>query len=235
MENFRKTLDHCHLSAIPCKGDVYTWTNKNHHGNIVRERLDRGFINHKWSEFFIEDPISHLDFYHSDHRALAYIVSQSVSTAQSHQRHTRFRFEQFWLKDVDCRNIIQESWHHMASDNPTSSLLHNIAASSAALQDWNLRKYGQMGRDISAAHKISAHLHNSHNNSAAHLQQVENADKILDELLEKEELYWQQRARVDWLQSGDSNTKFFHSRAKTRNKNNKIKKLQAENGGVVHT
>uniref|UniRef100_A0A803QFW1 Reverse transcriptase zinc-binding domain-containing protein n=1 Tax=Cannabis sativa TaxID=3483 RepID=A0A803QFW1_CANSA len=62
-----------------------------------------------------------------------------------------------------------------------------------------------------------------------------NADKILDELLEKEELYWHQRARVDWLQSGDSNTKIFHSIAKSINASNKIKKLHTIGGGVVHT
>uniref|UniRef100_A0A803Q6Y9 CCHC-type domain-containing protein n=1 Tax=Cannabis sativa TaxID=3483 RepID=A0A803Q6Y9_CANSA len=228
MDNFRKTIDYCNLSAIPCKGDIFTWTNKNHHENVVRERLDKGF------DFFIEDTQSHLDFYHLDHRAIAYVVSHWILPATSHKRHSRFHFEQFSLKDIDCRNIIQDSWHYAASGNPTNLLLQNIAASSDALQAWHFKKYGQMGRDIAEAHKTSTQLHNSRATSTDHIHRVENADKILDELLEKE-VYWHQHARVDWLQSGDSNTKFFHSHAKTKNTTNKIKKLQAGNGGIVHT
>ncbi|XP_060968815.1 uncharacterized protein LOC133036286 [Cannabis sativa] len=209
MDNFRGAINRCHLRVVYFNGDPFTWTNKNHHGNVVRERLDRGFIYNNWSDFFNKATLSHLDFYHSDHRAIEYIVSQPNLPVLSSQRRIRFRFEQMWLKDTDCRDIVQAFWCTNSSRQPTASVLQNIAACTAALQDWHGKKYGQMGKDIAAAHKTSSHLNNINDNSTAHLKWVEDADKVLDELLEKEELYWHQRARVDWLQSGDSNTKFF--------------------------
>ena len=46
----------------------------------------------------------------------------------------------------------------------------------------------------------------------------------------KEETMWKQRSRNNWLKDGDSNTKFFHSRATQQNKQNYIMGLEGKNG-----
>ncbi|KAL9666219.1 hypothetical protein QQ045_000543 [Rhodiola kirilowii] len=51
----------------------------------------------------------------------------------------------------------------------------------------------------------------------------------LDEWLAREELLWRQRSRVDWLREGDSNTKYFHSRASQRRKKNTVGKIKGCN------
>lgn len=43
---------------------------------------------------------------------------------------------------------------------------------------------------------------------------------------EKEESYWEQRARVNWLKSGDKNTSFFHKFTSQRHRFNKIRGLR---------
>jgi hypothetical protein len=52
----------------------------------------------------------------------------------------------------------------------------------------------------------------------------------LDELLEKENIRWRQRSRVDWLKSGDINTLYFHRKATWRAKKNRIEKLSVADG-----
>ena len=47
------------------------------------------------------------------------------------------------------------------------------------------------------------------------------------------DMYWRQRAHVNWLEKGDKNTKYFHSFASERRKNNRIKKLKKDNGEVA--
>jgi hypothetical protein len=53
---------------------------------------------------------------------------------------------------------------------------------------------------------------------------------LIELLLEKDEVHWMQRSRVNWLQNGDRNTTFFHQFASARRQKNQIKKLK--NGGV---
>lgn len=49
-------------------------------------------------------------------------------------------------------------------------------------------------------------------------------------LLEKQEIFWKQRAKQYWLKVGDNNTRFFHKFASVRKEHNRIKKLKDENG-----
>lgn len=56
----------------------------------------------------------------------------------------------------------------------------------------------------------------------------ENADEIMslsrtvDYIWRQEECYWQQRSRVQWLNEGDANTKFFHQSTLQRRRRNKV-------------
>ncbi|KAA3472560.1 reverse transcriptase [Gossypium australe] len=49
--------------------------------------------------------------------------------------------------------------------------------------------------------------------------------------IDKDESYWEQRARVNWLKLGDRNTAFFHSMATQRRRKNIIQKLQNNDVG----
>jgi len=52
-------------------------------------------------------------------------------------------------------------------------------------------------------------------------------------IMVKEECFWHQRSRVDWLKNGDMNTSYFHSQATQRNKRNFISRLNLNDGSVV--
>ncbi|KAA3483062.1 reverse transcriptase [Gossypium australe] len=51
--------------------------------------------------------------------------------------------------------------------------------------------------------------------------------------IDKEERYWEQRVRVNWLQMGDKNTLFFHKNASQRRLFNRIRGLQRIDGSVT--
>ena len=62
------------------------------------------------------------------------------------------------------------------------------------------------------------------------VKEVNRLKMELSKLCEQEEKMWQLRSRVQWLQSGDKNTKFFHGVSTQRKRRNFIKGLKDENG-----
>jgi len=57
--------------------------------------------------------------------------------------------------------------------------------------------------------------------------------KKMDELLQKQGIYWAQRFRVSWLKLGDKNTKIFHSKATQRRRKNHIRGIKNAQGQWV--
>uniref|UniRef100_A0A803QCG6 Reverse transcriptase domain-containing protein n=1 Tax=Cannabis sativa TaxID=3483 RepID=A0A803QCG6_CANSA len=191
MDEFRSVLDSCQLNEQQFNGDPFTWIKGRHNVDTIKERLDWCFTNNSWTSHFQPIVTSHLDYYSSDHRAIAVnvIVIGSIS-----------------------------------------GFMQNLSTCTEALQQWHYQKFGQMKRDISHMQKSVAALNNAAVRSQSHVSQLKNSEAILDELLANEEEYWHQRSRVDWLQCGDQNTKFFHAHASSRRAKNSIKTLTNDHG-----
>ena len=57
--------------------------------------------------------------------------------------------------------------------------------------------------------------------------------KKMDDLLQKQEIFWAQRSRINWLKHRDRNTKFFHAKATQRRRRNYIKGIRNSHGQWV--
>lgn len=62
------------------------------------------------------------------------------------------------------------------------------------------------------------------------LAKILNAKLALTLKVDKEEVYWEQRARTNWIRMRDHNTSFFHKATTQRKKRNMVKGLRDENG-----
>jgi len=51
--------------------------------------------------------------------------------------------------------------------------------------------------------------------------------------MSREEVFWKQKSRVQWIKEGDRNTSFFHLSAMKHRKANSISKLCLENGNII--
>uniref|UniRef100_A0A803P614 Reverse transcriptase domain-containing protein n=1 Tax=Cannabis sativa TaxID=3483 RepID=A0A803P614_CANSA len=235
MQDFRACLDHCHLNDTPYEGDSFTWIKNRTAATTLKERLDWCFINHLWNNVFEVPKVVHLDYYHSDHRAISAVITTPGETVQQPKRRSRFRFEKLWLADPESRDIITSCWTDQFSHSPIDNVLNNIDVCATTLQKWHIGKYGHMKKRVADAQTRVNNLNNTLNRSNTIMEELRTSESILDDLLEQEEIYWQQRSRVEWMSSGDRNTKFFHAKASARQSNNRIKFLINDAGLKVHS
>lgn len=63
--------------------------------------------------------------------------------------------------------------------------------------------------------------------------QFSQAQRLFINLLNKQNQFWKQRAKMFWYKGGDNNTKFFHNAVKQRKRNNTIQRLKDDAGNWI--
>ena len=80
--------------------------------------------------------------------------------------------------------------------------------------------------------KLTARLKELRYNGAQYSdgEEIKWVKSQIHNILLDEEIYWKQRSRVDWLKEGDKNTKYFHAKASSRRRKNKIWDIEDSQG-----
>ncbi|XVF69935.1 hypothetical protein PTKIN_Ptkin11bG0120800 [Pterospermum kingtungense] len=130
-----------------------------------------------------------------------------------------------WVKDPEADEIVKTTW----AESEEVTLEGKLKSTGTRLRQWHRAKYERNKELIRELENELEFLQNQ-NVSNEVLARSEMARKELESLLEKEELYWLQRSRIDWLNYGNQNTTFFHRQASYRKRKNAVKGLEDSNG-----
>ncbi|KAL5762889.1 hypothetical protein ACOSP7_019153 [Xanthoceras sorbifolium] len=123
-----------------------------------------------------------------------------------------------------CYSVICTAWGGFASDISGRDLRDKLVSCADRLENWSKVKFGSMKKAIDRK-RCEINLLYDWQQTNQVLNDIKTRERELESLLSKEELYWKQRSRVDWLLAGDKNSKFFHRRASARKKKNLISSL----------
>ncbi|VFQ99103.1 unnamed protein product [Cuscuta campestris] len=202
------------------KGYPFTWERGRGSDSWIEERLDRMVATSAWRQLFGQAIVFNILLRQSDHSAIFLSIHKPHKVARSY----RFRFENAWLRDAGCKEVISAAWREtMGMDLP-----QKLERCGSKLMTWGGEHFHRFGKKIKSL-KAEVNKFRDKRDTEG-LRKFREADAKLHLLLEQEDVYWRQRAKQHWLRSADANTRFFHQYASHRRKKNLVEKLKGMDG-----
>ena len=133
------------------------------------------------------------------------------------------------MRRADCKDVIEEAWKDGLNRGTPNGLCEGLKQCALALTSWSKSTFGRIPKRIKEKKKALGRLI-EHDDDGQNGVEINRQRKEVNELLDEEEVWLQQRSRVQWLGEGDRNTKYFHHRAFEKRKKNIINGLWNEEG-----
>lgn len=111
LEAFNRTIVDCDLMDLDLIGHQFTWEKGRGSVNWIEVRLDRAMVNTSWWSAFQLAQLFNLEITLSDHCPI--LLQPKNFQLSSAQR--RFRFENAWLTDPKCLELVKSNWSSNAS------------------------------------------------------------------------------------------------------------------------
>ncbi|XP_050280230.1 uncharacterized protein LOC126721222 [Quercus robur] len=222
----QRNIDFDHQWVVPRKGrgggyvgPKFTWCRNFKNGTSIWERFDRGLATNDWFLKFPGSKVHHLQCDSSDHCPLLVVLAPLDISS----RKKPFWFEEMWLSNPRCGEIVQAAWNQGFGVEMDREIL--VEKCGKDLIWWNKNVFGSVKKDLVWKKQLlirveSEALLNGNNSRVRQLKSE------INELLDREARVWAQRSRLLWANQGDKNTKYFHNCATKRFRKNQIVKIR---------
>ncbi|KAH7833675.1 hypothetical protein Vadar_008660 [Vaccinium darrowii] len=226
LKGFQNFINQCNLIDLGYTGFPFTWCNNRAGSECIQERLDRALATPSWVLRFSQACVEHVNSVGSDHSALLLHLYPNV-----HQNRAPFRFDARWVQDEEVLPMIEHAWQAPIQGSKCFGVQQHIKGCRDSIQVWKRHKRLNSRQKIE---EIQKEIHQIQNGPL-----MQNRDRLqylkgqLHHEWVKEELFWKQKARINWLQHGDNNTKFFHASVMQRRARNRISGVENLSGEWV--
>lgn len=161
LTGFVETLSECNLMDLGFTGDKYTWEKFRGTNNWIQERLDRGVATQAWCALFPDADVKVLEVAPSDHLPLSLQLNMRVYVPKAKQ----FRFENFWIKEKDCLNVVKNRWESTVGDD----IMSRIQFCCIKLEEWGGGMKQEFKIKLDDCRKRLKHLRSKRDGQGVHV------------------------------------------------------------------
>ena len=171
--------------------------------------------------------VTYLQSTYSDH--IPILINLSRLNQMCRKRKIPRRFEEKWVRQPGCEEVICASWEsEIGGGSPMYCLFEKIKKCRQALVTWSSTTFGNFKTKIQEKQEALEEL--SLKNDPDNQPLIKTLKNDVNTLLHQDEICWCQRSRSIWLPAGDKNAKFFHQRASQRSRKNHISGITSHSG-----
>lgn len=220
-------MEDCDLQDAGYLGSKFTWSDNRDPPNTIWKRLDRFAYNNHWFDVFNGTTVTHLSRTCSDHAPLLINCSPVDVNFIKY-----FRFLNFWTENDVFLGVVQEAWSQDQEGNALQVLHKILKATIKALSAWSRIAYGDFHEEPKKLENIIKDLEDNsiNNNTPENRINLSKAKAEFTRFLKIQEKVLSQKARIKWLEDGDTNSAFFHRVIKDKRKKLSIHKIKDQEG-----
>lgn len=223
--DFVQCVSQLELMDLHSVGCYYTWYN-----GTVRSKLDRVLVNGSW---LLSDIAAFTEFLApgcvSDHSC--YMVS--INSAQN-SFTKRFKFLNTWVLHSNFLSLVRQNWSTYIDGHKQFVLKQKITRLKKPLTRLNDKHFSHISVRTKRANdelEMEQNILLTGGNSTKDIKSIRSRAAFL---MEAEKLFFEQKARCDFVKFGDRCSKFFYSLMKRNNKQNCIVALTKSDGRVTN-
>ncbi|KAL8124336.1 hypothetical protein AgCh_012113 [Apium graveolens] len=151
IDGFNAVLEDTGLQDMDLHGHQFTWERGRNTENWLEIRLDRALVTHSWFDLFPMAKLYTMEGSPSDHCPI-YLEPKGN---QRWQRKKRFRFENAWLTEPLCMQIVKDNWEV----NEDSSIVYKVQQCGEKLEVWGREVTGCFSKRIKEWDKNTKYFH----------------------------------------------------------------------------
>ncbi|XP_061376477.1 uncharacterized protein LOC133318493, partial [Gastrolobium bilobum] len=224
---FASLLTDLKMIDLNSSGSRFTWRGSRFlNMDRVFKRLDRACSNDLWRVTFEEGHVRALPRLNSDHNP--FLIS--LSSSKDEWKDRPFRFHSFWQDHILFNQFLKDNWHvHM-------NITDCLKVLTPCIKEWNKKVFGNIKhRKNKLMRRLEGIQRAISEHNKDYLEKVECKIKAeLEEVLDQEELLWYEKSRTQWINQGDRNTRYYHTKTIVRRKRGRIMELKDDNGSWIH-
>ncbi|XP_070020656.1 uncharacterized protein [Nicotiana sylvestris] len=219
IREFKECVTKYTLQDMKSSGAFYTWNNKQGGADRVYSRIDRVLINNDWILAMPDSEVFYRNEGTFDH------CPAIIRCVEDQKKQHIFRYFNMWSIAPNYKERVKQGWKTNKRRTKMYELVGKLKNLKGKLQQLNKKKFSQIEKKDDQAYEKLMQCQQKLQQAPLNPELQKEETRLIRKtkrLKEAKHQFLRQKSKVQWLEQGDLNTKYFHSMMKARRNMNRV-------------